>query len=161
MCDRGARGGTFPSATPVADDRSVATRIDQALEVSLEVRPVDLAAAVEGVVSRVTIRDDGTGECLAEQRDRHHLRPREFDREERERRGHHRPNPSLRGPLFERRFVAVNHERGRQRGLDFVVTRLQRDGRPLLLLDHPRRTANRAPAPCDSSVGGTAPSGSL
>jgi len=154
---------------PVAADRPVSTRIEQSLEVAFEVRQANLAATVESLssrhttqVSRVTIRDDGTGQRLAVKRDWHHRRPFEFDREKRERRGHHRPNSRLPGPLFNRHFVAVDHGRGRQRGLDLIVTRLQGNARSLLLLDHPHRaariteTANRSPTLCGDSIGGTA-----
>ena len=78
---------------------------------------------------------DGGGSC-------------ETDHEVRERGGDERPNPRLRGSLFERLFVAMNDG-----CLDLVVTGGQRDGHSRLLLDAPAKTAWHAEQCVESQRG--------
>ena len=62
-----------------ADDRSIATRIDQSLEIPFEVRPTGLASIVERVVSCVPVGHDGAGERPAQQRERNRRGSRQPD----------------------------------------------------------------------------------
>ena len=93
---------------PLADFRSVAHRVNQALEVSFPMSLADLSQIVEGVTGGVAIGADRASECLTQQRDRDRRGPSQAEGEDRECRGDGVPQPCLADPLFEGRFVAAN-----------------------------------------------------
>ena len=129
---------------PLADPGSIASHIEQALNVSLEMSPADLPAGVEAIVRGITIGADRSREGFTQPCDRDGGRARQPDDEDGERLGHGTPQPGLVGSLPEGRFVAADRRGTRQCGRQFVVARLQRGCGPLLLLDHQSGTARHA-----------------
>ena len=109
-------------------------------DVALERCPAEWAALISKVISGLSVGHDHSGDGRAQD----FGGAREPQRKVRERGGDERPNPRLRGPLLERRFVAMNDDCQRNGGGDFVVTNGPCDGRSRLLLDDPRGTARPA-----------------
>ena len=137
-----------PSEQPVRQSQQFlpdrfggAAPIDHRLEIPAEMAPADLPAGPDDPVIGAQPIGHRDRALLGPQHGLSHLGiALAGDREDRDQPGDRRPEPSLAPLLTPRGLIGVDHLRGVDRGRQFVVRGLQRQGRlPLQLGDHPGR----------------------